>query len=141
MEAHFNERLNPLYPFANSCLDLFGPFEVIDCFRKCTRRKFNAVIYTCFFSRAVHLDVVTDCSAYKFLQTFRRFVVLRGYPEVLHSDSGTQLVGTNKQLQGNFKLIKQDILEKEISFKVVRWEFAPCSAPWRQACAESLTIR
>ena len=79
MGAHSDERLNPSFPFTNICLDLFGPFEVRDCFRKCTRRKIDAVIYTCLFSRAVHLDVVTDCSTEDFLQTFRRFVALRGY--------------------------------------------------------------
>ena len=84
------------------------------------------------------MDVVTDCSTEDFLQTFRRFVALRGYPEVVHSDSGTQLVGANKQLQGNFKMMKQDVLEKEFSVKGVRWEFAPGCAPLRQACAESL---
>ena len=84
------------------------------------------------------MDVVTDCSTEDFLQTFRRFVALRGFPEVVHSDSGTQLVGANKQLQGNFKMMKQDVLEKEFSVKGVRWEFAPGCAPWRQACAESL---
>ena len=31
---------------------------------------------------------------------------------VVNSDSGTQLVGANKQLQGNFKMMKQDVLEK-----------------------------
>ena len=100
MGAHSDGRLNPSFPFTNICLDLFGPFEVRDCFRKCTRRKINAVIYTCLFSRAVHLDVVTDCSTEDFLQTFRRFVALRGYPEVVHSDSGTQLVGAvTRELQ------------------------------------------
>ena len=115
--VHSDERLNPSFPFTNICLDLFGPFEVRDCFRKCTRRKINAVKYTCLFSRAVHLDVVTDCSTEDFLQIFRRFVALRGYPEVVHSDSGTQLVGANKQLQGNFKMMKQDVLEMEFSVK------------------------
>ena len=79
-----------------------------------------------------------DYSTKEFLQTFRRFVSLRGFPEVIHSDSGTQLVGANKALQGSFKIMNDDFLIKEFNFKGLRWEFAPGCAPWRQACAESL---
>ena len=88
----------------------------------------------------MNLDVVTDCSTEEFLQTFKRFVALGEYPEVVHSNSGTQLVGANKQLQGNFKMLSQYVLENEFGLKRVRWKLAPGCAPWRQACAENVII-
>ena len=138
MGAHTDERTQLSYPFSSICVDLFGPYEVEDCFRKTTVRKIYAIIFTCLFSRAVYLDIVLSYSTEEFLQTFRRFVTIRGYPEVFHSDSGTQLVGANRQLQRVYRVLDPDILSKELLFKGVRWEFAPGCAPWRQACAESL---
>ena len=132
------ERLNPSLPYTNLCNDLFGPYNVRSNLKKTSHYKFYAVIFTCLFPRAVHLDIVMDYSTKEFLQTFRRFVSLRGFPEVIHSDSGTQLVGATKALQGSFKIMNDDFLIKEFNFKGLRWEFAPSCAPWRQACAESL---
>ena len=138
MGSHTEERIKPSYPFANICIDLFGPYEVKDCFRKTIIKKVYAAIFTCLFSRAVYLDIVMDYSTEEFLQTFRRFVTIRGYPEVIYSDSGTQLVGANRQLQENSHVLSQKHLSEELAFKGIRWEFAPGCAPWRQACAESL---
>ena len=138
MGSHTEERIKPSYPFANICIDLFGPYEVKDCFRKTILKKVYAAIFTCLFSRAVYFDIVMDYSTEEFLQTFRRFVTIRGYPEVIYSDSGTQLVGANRQLQENSHVLSQKHLSEELAFKGIRWEFAPGCAPWRQACAESL---
>ena len=91
----------------------------------------------CLFSRAVYLDIVLNYSTEEFLQTFRRFVTIRGYPEVIQLDSGTQLVGANRQLQSVYRVLDPDILS-ELLFEGVRWEFAPGGAPRRQAYAESL---
>ena len=136
--AHTDERTQRSYPFSSICVDLFGPYEVKDCFKKTTVGKVYSVIFTCLFSRAVYLDIVLSYSTEKFLQTFRRFVTIRGYPEVIYSDSGTQLVGANRQLQSVYRVLDPDILSKELLFKGVRWVFDPGCAPWRQACAESL---
>ena len=138
MGSATEERLNPSLPFTNLCIDLFGPYNVRSNLKKTSHYKIYAAIFTCLFSREVHLDIVMDYSTKEFLQTFRRFVSLRGFPEVIHSDSGTQLVGANKALQDSFKIMNDDFLIKEFNFKGLRWEFAPGCAPWRQACAESL---
>ena len=81
------------------------------------------------FTRAIHLDVAAEYSTEAFLQAFRRFTSIRGTPEVIFSDSGTQLVGANAIIQAAMR---------EMDRKDIRWEFAPGGAPWRQGCAESL---
>ena len=118
------------------CIDLCYPYTVRSTLKKTSQHKIYAAIFTCLLSRALHLDIVIDYSTKKFLQTFERFVSFRGFPEFIHSDSGTQQVGANKALQGSFKMMKKDFLIKEFNFKGLRWEFAPGCAPWRQVCAE-----
>ena len=66
------ERLLKSYPFTNICLDIFGPFQIRLGINKTKRGKVYGVIFTCLFSRAVHLDVMEDYSANGFLQTVRR---------------------------------------------------------------------
>ena len=122
MGSATEERLNPSLPFTNLCIDLFDPYNVRSNLKKTSHYKIYLAIFTCLFSRAVHLDIVMDYSTKEFLQTLRRFVSLRGFPEVIRSDSGTQLVGANKALQGSFKIMNDDFLIREFNFKVLRWE-------------------
>ena len=51
------------------------------------------------FTRATHLDVAAEYSTEAFLQAFRRFTSVKGTPEVIFSDSGTQLVGAHAIIQ------------------------------------------
>ena len=51
----------------------------------------GACVDNCVVTRAVHLDIIEDYGADSFLQTLRRFVSLRGCPEVIHCDKGSQL--------------------------------------------------
>ena len=70
----------------------------------------------------------------KRLQAFRRFTSVRGTPEVIFSDSGTQLVGVNAIIQAAMR--EMDRKHATEACKDIRWEFAPGGAPWRQGCAE-----
>ena len=51
------------------------------------------------FTRAIHLDVAAEYSTEAFLQAFRRCTSVRGTPEVIISDSGTELVSANAIIQ------------------------------------------
>ena len=93
--------------------------------KKTSLYKIYAAIFTCLFSRAVHLDIVMDYSTKEFLQTVGRFVPLRGFPEVILSDSGTHVVGANKALQGRFKMMNEDSLITEINFIDCHGNFHP----------------
>ena len=75
---------------------MFGPLH-IKLNRK-TLKEAQVVIFTCMTSRAVHLELVND----NFLMTFRRFASLRGHPRVCWSDCGTNFVGAQKLLKGNY---------------------------------------
>ena len=77
----------PIY--YTSC-DYFGPLTVNAGRNKTT--KHYGVIFTCLNTRAVHLEIAIDCTTMEFIQTLRRFFSIRGYPAMILSDNGTQMV-------------------------------------------------
>ena len=78
-------------PFHYVSCDYFGPTTAKISCNKTT--KHYEVIFTCLNTRAVHLEIATDCSAMEFIQTLRRFFAIPGYPAIILSDNGTQFVG------------------------------------------------
>jgi hypothetical protein len=83
--------------FANTALDLFGPFE-IKVGRKTIKQAW-CCIFTCMTSRAVHLELCMDKSTDTFLMDLRRFVCLRGHAKLVWSDRGTNFVGSQCYMQ------------------------------------------
>ena len=61
------ERLQPSPPFSNVGVDFFGPFTIRGEVQKRVRGKCYGVIFVCFASRAVHVDLSKDYSTDSFL--------------------------------------------------------------------------
>ena len=47
----------------------------------------HLTLYTCYSTRAVHLDLVRDMTTQTFLRSFRRFTARRGTPTRMISDN------------------------------------------------------
>ena len=73
-------------------LDITGPFISYSPHNKRTKVKIWFVVYCCATTSTVNLKVMEDYSASGFLQSFVRFSCETGYPKVLVSDEGSQLV-------------------------------------------------
>ena len=84
-----DKRLKPSPAFYNTYLDLFGPMLIRDTVKRRSRTKVYRIIFTCFISRAVYLDLMEGYDTDSFLSTFRRFTSIRGYPHTIYSDMGT----------------------------------------------------
>ena len=131
-------RLKPAPAFHSTFLDLFGPFDIRGEVNKRVRGKVYGLIFSCAVSRAVYLDIASDYSTPAFLMVLRRFVSLRGYPSLIISDPGSQLVAASKELRAVVDgLDKNKIMEFGVN-DGLRWQFTSANAPWQNGCSEAL---
>ncbi|XP_043218664.1 uncharacterized protein LOC122379997 [Amphibalanus amphitrite] len=133
------ERLQPSPAFYNTALDLFGPFFIKDTVKRRTKAKAYGVLFTCLSTRATYIDLAEGYSTEDFLQTFRRFVTLRGYPATIYSDAGSQLAAAKKELRDMIRRWDLNELSSIGSAQGLRWNFTKSSdAPWQNGCSEAL---
>ncbi|XP_048020447.1 uncharacterized protein LOC125251470 [Megalobrama amblycephala] len=113
-----SERTNPSSPFTYCGMDCFGPF-VTKQGRK--EHKRYGLLFTCFSSRAIHIEMLNDMSTDAFINGLRCFVALRGAVRQIKCDQGTNFVGAKNELKNALKEIDADRLtvflaEKQCDF-------------------------
>ena len=123
-------------PFHYTSCDYFGPFTVKIGRNKTA--KYYGVIFTCLNTRAVHLEIATDCSTMEFIQTLRRFFSIRGYPAMMINDNGTQMVGAQRELRKMIEGWDIAALREYCADKRMQWKFTTPGAPHQNGCAEAL---
>jgi hypothetical protein len=117
-------RLDPSPPFYNCACDLFGPYPIKVSRNK--TQKYWGVLFTCLSTRSLYGDVTADYSAMEFLQTFRRFISIRGFPSAAMSVNGSQLVSAAKEIV------------TWCSSREISWYFSTPTAAHQNGCVESL---
>ena len=131
-------RLRPAPAWSYTSLDLFGPFEIKGEVNKRTRSKGYGIIFTCMLSRAVHLDIATDYGTDAFLQVLRRFIAMRGSPNLIWSDQGSQLTAADKEMKDAVAKLNENEIQEFGSIHEIDWKFSAPDAPWQNGCAEAL---
>ena len=99
------ERLESSPPFTSVGIDCFGPF-LIKKGRSEVKR--YGLLFTCLFSRAVHVEMLEDMSTDSFINGLRCFVALRGAVRVIRCDQGTNFVGADNELKSAWKEMDPD---------------------------------
>lgn len=118
-------RVTPSRPFTHCGIDFCGPFTV-RCLghRSIKYNKSYAAFFICFSTRAVHIELVSDLSSDKFLQSLRRFIARRGLPSHCYSDNGKNFVGaSNKLYQERNKIVNF------ASTEGIKWHFITPRTP------------
>lgn len=110
------DRLQPTPPFTFIGVDTFGPWNIVT--RK--TRGGQAVLFTCLYTRAIHIEVNEELSSSSFINCFRRFISLRGNVKNVRSDRGTNFVGATGNLDMNIvnvedRPIKRFLDDKKVS--------------------------
>lgn len=123
-------------PFHYTACDYFGPFSVKVGRNK--RAQHHGVIFTCLNTRAVHLEMAVDLTTMEFIQVLRRFFSIRGYPAVLLSDNGSQMVGAARELREMVQGLDSDQLREYCAERRIHWIFTTPAAPNQNGCAEAL---
>ena len=127
-------RLKPGPPFNHCMIDLLGPFPVRGEVQKRTTGKCYFVLFTDMTSRAVHIECVFGYDTSHFLLAFSSFVHIRGWPTVIYSDPGSQLVGAERELQQAWNEMDNERLIKEGGQSGTRWIFGPADSPFAPGC-------
>ena len=130
--------LKPAPAFNVVQLDLFGPWAVRGEVQKRTTGKVWGVLFVCMSSRAVHLEIIAGYSTQDFIMGYRRFGTIRGYPQRIHSDPGSQLIGADKELKAAWNAMDLSAIQKEGVIRGTDWEFSPADSSHYQGLAESL---
>ena len=84
-------------------------------------------LFTCFVTRAVHLDIVLDMSTPTFIRCLKRFAARRGLPRRFISDNGKTFKAASKFLKSVFK---DDTVRDHLAEKGCEWTFNVERAPW-----------
>lgn len=119
------ERLEASAPFTNSGMDCFGPFIV-----KKARKEYKryGLIFTCLYSRAVHIEMLEDLSTDSFINALRCFISLRGAVRQLHCDQGSNFVGARNEFKEALKQCDTKLLEIFLSERQCEFVFNSPSA-------------
>ena len=75
-----------------------------------------------------------------FLMALSRFTSLRGWPERIYSDQGSQLVEAERELKEAWEKIVTDNLQRNSATKGTTCVFGPADSPWYQGAVESLVM-
>ena len=97
-----SERLETEGPFTYSGLDMFGPFYVKEGRKELKR---YVALFTCFSSRAIHLESTNNLETDSFIQALRRFIARRGKVRQITCDHGKNFLGAKNELSRCFKEI------------------------------------
>ena len=127
-------RVEPAAAFSTTGLDLAGPFEVRTSHtRKPVFVKGYMIIFVCFCTKAVHLELVLEQSTEHFVAALERFIARRGLPSHIYSDNGKNFVGAQNELKDVYKMIQdegtQNAVQSYLLTYKVQWHNSPQRAP------------
>ena len=115
-------RVQPSPPFTHTGLDAFGPFSV-KVGRSDVKRW--GCFFTCFSTRAIHIEVLASMDTNAFLNGLMQFIARRGKPSTITSDNGGNFVRGNSELRTSINQWNQSRIEDRLMQKNIKWSFNP----------------
>ena len=112
-------------PFTYVSVDFFGPIEVK---QGRSRVKRYVCLFTCLTVCAIHIEVAHTLNTDSMINALRRFTCLRGYPEAIRSDCGTNLTRADKELKGAIEEWNQQRIDGFCAQRGLQWIFKPPGA-------------
>ena len=106
--------------FYNSGMDVFGPFMIK---RGRSEIKRYGLLFTCLYSRAIHVELLDDLSADCFLNALRCFLVLRGVVKTIFCDQGSNFIGGSNELKQAMTELNNEALQVFLAKKQIELKF------------------
>ena len=94
------------------------------------KQHYICLIFICFATKAIHLELVSNLTTECFISALRCFVSRRGKPVYVYSNNGTNFVGANRELNDLAQfLIKEQTSSECINDIDINWHFIPAYCP------------
>lgn len=98
-------RVSPSRVFEKVGIDYGGPFHIkMHRVRKPLILKSYIVLFVCFITKAVHIELVTDLTTESFINCLKRFISRRNRPSEIHCDNASTFKGASNVLNDLYKL-------------------------------------
>lgn len=118
MGALPKERTEQSPPFTHIGIDTFGPFLVKD--RRTVLKRYG-IIFSCLYSRSLHIEVADDLTTDSFLQALRRLQAIRGPVATIYSDGGTNFIGGRNQMEKDLLEVQNEELKRYLTLKKIKF--------------------
>ena len=115
-------------PFTYCGVDMFGPFTIKE--RRSELKRY-VVLFTCFSSRAIHLETTISMETDSFINALRRFIGRRGKVRSIKSDNGGNFVGANNELKRALPELDHEKIRGFLQTEGadwIEWEYNPPNA-------------
>ena len=112
------DRTAEVSPFSHCGVDMFGPFQIKEG-RKVHKR--YCAIFTCFSSRAIHLEATNKLDTDSFILALRRFLSTRGKVRTMRSDNGGNFVGADNEFKKAWKEMDQTKISSFLQAEMCDW--------------------
>ena len=112
-------------PFTHVGVDYFGPLYVRQG-RSSVKR--YGCLFSCLVIRAVHIEIVHSLDTDAFINALRRLINLRGKPETIYSDNGTNLRAGEREIRESLATWNQSSIHEFLRQKNITWKFNPPTA-------------
>ncbi len=112
------ERLSESPPFTYCGADMFGPFTIKE--RRSELKRY-VILFTCFSSRAIHLETTISMDTDSFINALRRFIARRGVVRSVRSDNGGNFVGADNELKKALSELDHDKIRGFLQTEGADW--------------------
>lgn len=120
-------------PFTVTGVDYAGPFQLRESKRRGRLQIFKCyvAVFTCFSTKAVHLELVSDLTTEAFLAALQRFTARRGICSQMFSDNGRNFVGAANALKelNSFLTRESSDIASHLAEQHISWKFIPPRSP------------
>ncbi|KAL0829566.1 hypothetical protein ABMA28_003077 [Loxostege sticticalis] len=100
-----SDRVNPCRAFEKVGIDYGGPFSIkMLRARKPVIQKAYIVLFVCFTTKAIHVELASDLTTDCFLNSLKRFIARRNKPLIIYCDNASTFKGAQNQLNSLYKL-------------------------------------
>ena len=137
-------RIDRPVPFQCVGVDFYGPImtkhvcKEKECPHAEKEEKTWGCVFTCFITRAVHLDIVGNMTTKEFLACFTRMIARRGCPTYIFSDCAKTFKAADKELRALYKAIDFNQVENETVARGITWKYNIELGPWGNGITERM---